>query len=62
MVIKTANVPTSKSYHEFLIERLQEPEHAAGFIEAILEEETPEAELLGNALMKVIEAYAKADP
>ncbi|MBW4623598.1 MAG: hypothetical protein KME17_30095 [Cyanosarcina radialis HA8281-LM2] len=59
--MKTANIPTSKSYHEFLIDRLQEPEHAAGFIEAILEEENPEPELLANALMKVVEAYTKVD-
>ncbi|MGK7900619.1 MAG: DNA-binding protein, partial [Hormoscilla sp.] len=32
------------------------PEHAAAYIEAILEEEDPEPQLLRNALRKVIEA------
>ncbi len=52
-------MPTSDSYREFLIESLKNPEHAAGFIEAILEEKDPEPELLGNALRKVIEARVK---
>jgi len=51
----------SVSYHEDLIQFLQDPEHAAGYIEAILEEEYPEPELLRNALRKVIEAWAKSD-
>ena len=51
--------PTSDRYREFLIERLKDPEHSAGFIEAILEEPDPEPELLRNALRKVVEARAK---
>lgn len=51
--------PTSDRYHDFLIERLQDREHAAGLIEAILEEPDPEPELLRNALRKVVEARAK---
>ncbi|MGB5596395.1 MAG: transcriptional regulator [Crocosphaera sp.] len=53
------NVKTiaSKKYNDFIIEKLQNPEHAAGFIEAILEEENPEPQLLKNALLKVIKAY-----
>ena len=31
-------MPTSDSYREYLIESLKEPEEAAGFIGAILEE------------------------
>jgi len=51
----------SVSYHEDLIQFLKDPEHAAGYIEAILEEKDPEPKLLGNALRKVIEAWAKSD-
>lgn len=47
----------SISYEDCIIEKLQNPEHAAGFITAILEEENPEPELLRNALSKVITAY-----
>ena len=55
--MKNVKIPTSVSYDKFLIERLKNPEHAAGFIEAILSEENSEPELLCNALKKVIEAY-----
>lgn len=54
-------MPTSDSYREFIIERLKDSEHAAGFIEAILEEKDPEPELLTNALRKVIEAYGRSN-
>lgn len=54
-------MPTSDSYREDLIQFLKDPEHAAGYIEAILEEEDPEPELLRNALRKVIEAWVKSD-
>ncbi|WP_242057152.1 transcriptional regulator [Planktothrix sp. FACHB-1355] len=54
-------MPTSDSYREFLIECLKDPEHAAGYIEAILEEKDPEPELLRNAVRKVIESCAKSD-
>ncbi|MBE9225027.1 transcriptional regulator [Phormidium sp. LEGE 05292] len=59
--MKNVKMPTSDSYREFLIECLKDPEHAAGYIEAILEEEDPEPELLRNALRKVIEAWEKSD-
>jgi len=59
--MKNVKMPTSDSYREFLIECLTDPEHAAGYIEAILEEEDPEPELLRNALRKVIEAWEKSD-
>ncbi|MBC6476742.1 MAG: transcriptional regulator [Hormoscilla sp. GM7CHS1pb] len=49
-------VPTSDRYRDFQIECLKNPEHAAAYIEAILEEEDPEPQLLRNALRKVIEA------
>ncbi|MCL1469967.1 DNA-binding protein [Argonema antarcticum] len=51
----------SVSYHEDLIQFLKDPEHAAGYIEAILEEKDPEPELLRNALRKVAEAYLKSN-
>ena len=59
--MKSVKMPTSDRYREFLIECLKDPEHAAGYIEAILEEKDPEPELLRNALRKVIEACAKSD-
>jgi DNA-binding phage protein len=59
--MKNVKMPTSDSYREFLIECLKDPEHAAGYIEAILEEKDPEPELLSNALRKVAEAYARSD-
>jgi DNA-binding phage protein len=49
-------IPTSKPYHDFIIEKLKNSEHAAGFLTAILEEENPEPELLKNAIAQVIEA------
>ncbi|WP_445247581.1 helix-turn-helix domain-containing transcriptional regulator [Microcoleus sp. OTE_8_concoct_300] len=49
-------MPTSDSYREYLIESLKDPEEAAGFIGAILEEKDPEPVLLRNAIRKVIEA------
>ncbi|MFB2921371.1 MULTISPECIES: transcriptional regulator [Aerosakkonema] len=58
--MKSVKIPTSDRYREFLIECLKDPEHAAGYIEAILEEKEPEPELLRNALRKVIEAWEKS--
>ena len=52
-------MPTSDSYHDYLISRLKDPIHAAGYIEAILEEEDPEAELLKHALQDVAEALGE---
>lgn len=59
--MKNLKMPTSDSYREDLIQFLKDPEHAAGYIEAILEEEDPEPELLRNALRKVIEAWERCD-
>lgn len=59
--MKNVKMPTSDSYREFLIECLKEPEHAAGYIEAILEEKDPEPELLRNAFIKVVEAYTTSN-
>lgn len=49
-------MPTSDSYHDYLISSLKDPRHAAAYIEAILEEENPEPELLRLALSNVAEA------
>lgn len=57
--MKNANVPTSDSYREYLIESLKDPEEAAGYIGAILEEKDPEPALLRSAIGKVIEAKMK---
>jgi DNA-binding phage protein len=57
--MKNANVPTSDSYREYLIESLKDPEEAAGYIGAILEEKDPEPRLLRSAIGKVIEAKMK---
>ena len=49
-------MPKSDSYEEFLIESLKDSQHAASFIEAILEEKDPEPALLSNVVRKVVEA------
>ncbi|MCL1464188.1 DNA-binding protein [Argonema galeatum] len=49
-------MPKSVPYRESLISRLKNPEYAAGYIEAILEEKDPEPELLKQALQDVAEA------
>ncbi|MCC3501424.1 MULTISPECIES: transcriptional regulator [unclassified Microcoleus] len=54
--MKDVKAPTSDSYREYLIESLKEPEEAAAYIWAILEEKDPEPALLRNAIRKVIEA------
>jgi len=53
------NAPTNDSYHDYLVESLRNPEEAAAYIEAILEENDPEPELLGKALGNVAEALGK---
>ncbi|WP_414563725.1 MULTISPECIES: DNA-binding protein [unclassified Anabaena] len=57
--MKKVKMPTSDSYQNYLIESLQDPEEAAAYIEAILEAENPEAELLTSALKDVIDAQLK---
>ena len=54
--MKNVKAPTSDSYRDYLSESLHEPEEAAGFIGAILEEKYPEPALLRNAIRKVIDA------
>ena len=50
-------MPNTVSYQEYLIKSLEEPIEAAAYIEAILEAENPESELLLSSLDDVIEAY-----
>jgi probable addiction module antidote protein len=52
-------MPTSDSYQDYLVESLKDSEEAAAYIEAILEAENPEPELLLSALKDVIEAQSK---
>lgn len=49
-------MPKSLPYRDYLIQALKDPMHAAGYIEAILEEKDPEPNLLKAALQDVAEA------
>ena len=49
-------IPKSLSYHEFLIKSLQDDEDIAAYLEAALEEQNPEPELLSRVMSHVIEA------
>jgi len=57
--MRVANLQKSDSYQDYLISRLKDPEEAAAYIEAILEEEDPEPTLLKSALLDVVEAFSK---
>lgn len=57
--MSSVTTPTSRDYHEFIVARLQDPEDAASFLEAILQEDDPEPELLKNALSKAIEGLSQ---
>ncbi len=48
--MESTNHPSSRSFRDYLIESLQDPEDAAGYLTAILEEPDPEPELLALAL------------
>jgi DNA-binding phage protein len=54
--MKDVKVSTSRSYDDYFIRALQNPERAAGYIDAILEEKDPEHELLVAAIKDVIDA------
>ena len=51
--MQSVKVPTSRDYQEYLVNSLKDPERAAGYITAILEESDPEPELLTSALNDV---------
>lgn len=55
--MKKVKAPRSRSYREYLISSLKDPERAAGYIETFLElEEGDEPEYLSSILKDVIEA------
>lgn len=58
--MKNVKVSASDSYHDYLVKSLQDPEEAAAYLEAILEDDDPEPELLKVALLDVAEALGKA--
>jgi DNA-binding phage protein len=58
--MKNVKMPTSSSYLEYLISSLKDPQEAAAFIEAILEEKDPEPELLRSALQDVTQGLGRA--
>lgn len=59
--MKTVKMPTSDSWQDALIKSLQNTEEAAGYIQAILEVEDPEPELLRAALQDVVDARIKSN-
>jgi DNA-binding phage protein len=58
-IMKEVKTPRSRSYREYLISSLKDPERAAGYIGVMLEldEEGFEPELLRSALKEVMEAH-----
>jgi hypothetical protein len=54
-------MPKSINYRPSLISRLKNPEYAAAFLTAIIEEKEPEPELLNSALADVAEAFGQQD-
>lgn len=48
--MESTDYPASRSFRDYLIESFQDPEDAAGYLTAILEEPDPEPELLALAL------------
>lgn len=59
--MKRVKIATSDSYQDYLIESLKDSEEAAAYIEAILEAENPEPELLASALKDVIDARLRTN-
>ena len=57
--MKNVKMPTSDSWLDALIESLKDPEEAAAYIEAVLEEKEPEFELLKLSLKDVIDARVR---
>lgn len=51
-------IPTSRSYHDYLIESLKDPEEAAAYLDAVLEDGSLDA--LRLALNNVAEAHRSA--
>ena len=57
--MKNVKMLTSRSYNDYLIASLRDPEEAAAYIEAILEEKNPEPELLRSGLQEVAQALGQ---
>ena len=59
--MKDVKMPTSRSYHDYLISSLKDPERAAGNIEVALEleEKDPQPDVLRLTLKDVIEARVR---
>jgi hypothetical protein len=62
--MKNVKTPTSRDYQSYLLESLQDPSEAAAYLNAVLEEENPEPELLSLALQDAAKALApsRTDP
>lgn len=59
--MKNAKVPIAKNYQDYFISALENTERAAGYIQAILEVEDPEPELLHAALQDIIDARVQSN-
>lgn len=57
--MKNVKAPTSRSYQDYLVSSLQDPQEAVAYLDAILAEEHPEPELLRLALKDVAEALGQ---
>lgn len=57
--MKNVKAPTSDSYHEYLISSLQDPQEAAVYLEAALEEAEPG--LLKRVIKNIAEAKAESN-
>ena len=61
--MKEVKAPRTRSYREYLMSSLKDPEEAAGYIGSFLElEEGDEPEYLSSVLKDVIEAQALINP
>jgi hypothetical protein len=57
--MKTVQLPSSDSYHDYLINSLTDIEEATGYLEIALEEAKDEPQLLCQVLKNLIEAQKK---
>lgn len=61
--MEEVKAPTSRSYREYLLSSLKDPQEAAGYMGSFLElEEGDEPEYLSSVLKDVIEAHAQINP
>jgi DNA-binding phage protein len=57
--MKSVKVPTTVRFRDYLIDSLQDPEAAAAYLSAILDEEDLSLSLLKGALLDVVEASTR---